>query len=426
MVTSVAYNLKMITTPHETDSLDYSMLRQLENAILPPPPMRAIEASPTEDPLRLQLGIQHQIDDGLNGSISTSSSSSQEAGLFGQDEIWLRKRLENVAKRSMNGIRAGELVRSGGSGERRYSVVQPVLERLREIRTGFGDAVGIPAETTANDHLTSTFADAQNSLKCELDMWNQLEERIQYDVKRREQLLNMAPPKPTSRPTSIARKPVPSPALSSQPSLLASTTDSTIMPSPNVSPHGSPMSSPQLGLSPSSEGWFGSPVSNNSFHNRSSSTSSSSGCNSFFLPHPLPVTLWVKEPSIKSFANCGCRQHVKLTIRGFIKALSKEDNEVYQITTVSPDGLIELRHHIERSASAAKETSMKPFLDNGHVDKTHKYRVLFQGIHILRGTKRDAQGIHKIERHGPTNPTYTFETKKGLQAGFLPLSWYIH
>lgn len=104
-----------------------------------------------------------------------------------------------------------------------------------------------------------------------------------------------------------------------------------------------------------------------------------------------------------------------------VKALSKDDNEVCQITTVSLDGLIELRHYIERSALAAKETSMKPFLDNSHVDKTHKYRVLFQGTHVLKGTKRDSQGLYKIERRGPTNPTYTFDTKKGLQAVFFPV-----
>lgn len=293
VVSSVAHNLKMITTTRETGSLDYSMLRQLENAILPPPPMKAIEATTTEDSLRIQFGTHRQAEDDSYGSMSTSSSSSQEAGLLGQDEIWLRKRLENIAKRGMNGTRAGDLVRSGSSGERRYSVVQPVLQRLRQIRTGLGDAVGIPIEAMANDHLTSTLSDSQKCLREELDMWNQLEERIQYDVKRREQRLNRGPPKPATRPTSIARKPVPSPEIPHQSSLLTSATSSIAIPSPYISPHGSPMSSPQLGLSPSSEGWFGSPNSN-SLHNRSSSTSSSSGCNSVFLAHPLSVTLWVK------------------------------------------------------------------------------------------------------------------------------------
>jgi hypothetical protein len=69
---------------------------------------------------------------------------------------------------------------------------------------------------------------------------------------------------------------------------------------------------------------------------------------------------------------------------------------------------------MDRSPSAAKETSMKPFLDNGHVDRIHRYRVQFQGTHIVKGTKRDSQGLHKFERRGPSNPIYKFNNKKGI------------
>jgi hypothetical protein len=299
VVSSIAHNLKMITTPHETGSLDYSMIRQFENAILPPPPMRAIEAGPAQTPLRIQFGGQRQIELESYASMSTSSSSSQEVGLLGQDEVWLKKRLENIAKRGMNGGRAGDLVPSAGSGERRYSVVQPVLHRLREIRTGFGDAVGIPGELTSDDHLSATLADAQYAIEEELGKWNQLEERIQYDVKRREQLLNMAPPQLSTRAPPIIRKPVGSPVILPQPS--PSATGPIPIPisipspriSPRMSPQGSPMLSPQLGLSPSlsSESWFGSPDSHRSMHDRSSSTSSSSRANSIHLPHAFPVVL---------------------------------------------------------------------------------------------------------------------------------------
>jgi len=85
---------------------------------------------------------------------------------------------------------------------------------------------------------------------------------------------------------------------------------------------------------------------------------------------------------------------------------------VYQVTMATQDGSTELRHYIDRSPAAARETSMKPFLDNGHVDKIHKFRVQFQGTHILKGTKRGSQGIQKFERRGPSNPIYKFGTNK--------------
>jgi len=107
------------------------------------------------------------------------------------------------------------------------------------------------------------------------------------------------------------------------------------------------------------------------------------------------------------------RQHQKLAFQGSIQSLSKEDGEVYLITMICQDGSTELRHSIDRSPSAARETSMKPFLDNGHVDKTHKFRVQFQGSHILKITRRDNQGLHKLERRGQPNPIYKFNNKKG-------------
>lgn len=287
----------MITAPHEVGSLDYSLIRQFENAILPPPPMRAIEAGPVQTPLRIQFGGANQADEEPYACISESSSSSQDTGLLGQDETWIRKRLENIAKRGMNGGRPGDLVPSAGSGETRYSVVEPVLQRLRDLRNGFGDAVGVHVQANVDDHLSATLADAQSAFQHELGMWHQLEERIQYDVKRREQLLNMAPPKQVKPIPPIIRKPVPLPGIPPTPS--PSTTSPIPIPisSPRISPNVSPMSSPPLGLSPSpSEGWFGSPDSHRSMHARSSSTSSSSGANSIHLIQTIPVILYVQPP----------------------------------------------------------------------------------------------------------------------------------
>ena len=74
----------------------------------------------------------------------------------------------------------------------------------------------------------------------------------------------------------------------------------------------------------------------------------------------------------------------------------------------------ELRHSIDRSSSAAVETSMKPFIDNSNVDKKHKLRVQFQGSHILKVIRRDGAGLHKLgEKRGLPNPVYIFQTQKG-------------
>jgi hypothetical protein len=106
-------------------------------------------------------------------------------------------------------------------------------------------------------------------------------------------------------------------------------------------------------------------------------------------------------------------QHQNQTpIQGFIQSISKldEDGEVYLINTVSQDFSIDLRHSIDRGASAAPETSMKPFLDNSHVDKKHKFRVQFQGSHVVRTTKR---GKPLPTQRGQPNPVYKFDNKKG-------------
>ena len=83
---------------------------------------------------------------------------------------------------------------------------------------------------------------------------------------------------------------------------------------------------------------------------------------------------------------------------------------------ISQDGLTEFRHYMDLSSAAPRETSMIPFLDNGHIDKTHKYRVQFQGGHILKTIKKDGRETHKSEKRGhhiQHNPVYTFKKDKG-------------
>lgn len=83
------------------------------------------------------------------------------------------------------------------------------------------------------------------------------------------------------------------------------------------------------------------------------------------------------------------------------------------ITTVSKSGLTEIRHCLDRTTPATAETSMKPFLDNSHVDKVHKFRVSFQGSHILKFTRHDNTAQHKSAPiRCTTPPIYKFWNKK--------------
>ena len=255
----------------------------------------------------------------INTRLSAASSSSQEIGLLGQNEDLLKERLDNITKRGMNGSRS-ELVPSTRPGQRRYSVVQPLLERLREIRTGFGDAVGLPIDAMPEGLLPSSMTDPQEALKEELELWNHLEERMQYDMKRREQLPNRdqlqnwsttssfvvdqskfcTPNSSHGSPSqgsssTFGRNPNPPPSPRLTPTIEAKPTQQTPIPgtgpSPKSSPNLSPMSSPLLGISPSSEDWFGSPI--NGRLNRTSTASSASGIPLTYLDAALVVTLLV-------------------------------------------------------------------------------------------------------------------------------------
>jgi hypothetical protein len=292
VVSSIKQNLRMVAGPSELGQLDYPMLRQFEHAILPPPPMRAIETRPVDIPLPFSRVQRQILEDRYEAP--ALSNSSQEIGLLGQGESLLKERLDNITKRGMNGTR-GDSVPNTKPTQRTYSVVQPVLERLREIRTGFGDAVGLPIETMPEGYLSSGLVDAHGALKEELELWNQLEERIQYDVKRREQLLNRGQilnrglttssaadqssrydsDSPLNLPLeafklTLGRKPVATPSPRMIPTFEPKPSEPVQIPaqSPGISPNLSPMSSPLLGVSPSSEDWFGTPDSGQ-FHRTS-------------------------------------------------------------------------------------------------------------------------------------------------------------
>lgn len=109
-------------------------------------------------------------------------------------------------------------------------------------------------------------------------------------------------------------------------------------------------------------------------------------------------------------------EYHKHKIAGTVKELSRfEDGNVHSIITISKDGL-EFSHSIDLVAPSAVETSMTPFLDNGHIDKTHKYRIGFQGVHVLTTGKNENQGQRPARINPP--PTYTFFNEKG--SGHFP------
>ena len=95
-----------------------------------------------------------------------------------------------------------------------------------------------------------------------------------------------------------------------------------------------------------------------------------------------------------------------------------DDGEVKSISSISQNGLIKIRHSIELNTPATIETSMKPFLDNGHVDKSHKMRVQFKGSHSLKiTTMSESHGEKVLRLQFP--PIYKFHNPKGMHAPLL-------
>jgi hypothetical protein len=93
---------------------------------------------------------------------------------------------------------------------------------------------------------------------------------------------------------------------------------------------------------------------------------------------------------------------------------------VRSITLTSQDGTTEIRHSVDLKAPSLTETSMKPFLDNNHLDKVHHLRVQFYGAHNIKVTKLDSNS--KPERY-QCPPAYTFFNEKGstLQVILFPV-----
>jgi hypothetical protein len=109
-----------------------------------------------------------------------------------------------------------------------------------------------------------------------------------------------------------------------------------------------------------------------------------------------------------------CRYYLDHVINAVIQSISRfDDGEVKSISAISQNGLIKIRHSVDPNTPANIETSMKPFLDNGHVDKSHKMRVQFKGSHNLKiTTMLENQGEKVLRLQFP--PVYKFHNYKGM------------
>jgi hypothetical protein len=108
------------------------------------------------------------------------------------------------------------------------------------------------------------------------------------------------------------------------------------------------------------------------------------------------------------------RHYLDHVINAVIQTVSRfDDGEVKSISAISQNGLIKIRHAVDPNTQDKIETSMKPFLDNGHVDKSHQMRVQFKGSHNLKiTTMLENQGGKVLRLQVP--PVYKFHNHKGM------------
>ncbi|CAG8952957.1 hypothetical protein HYFRA_00007673 [Hymenoscyphus fraxineus] len=381
LVSLITLNLKRVTHPLEpgvqTHEIDYPLLRQFDQALRPPQPLLAIEAR------RHEVGLpwhseshNHQAE---LARVSPNTLHDSNAGHFDQNEVrdYISRRLDNMSMRfrrvdEMDSLPEDEIPVGSTS-------LQTLLQRLGDMRSQIGSAVGIGTSqmpTYASQHVT---VEPGNVLQNELEAWNQLEERIEREILHPGRRLTTTAPIPIPSP----RQPIPrSPSVSPSDGLHARSMSSS-------SSHGN-----YLSASPSSPGGAWSTTGM-----RNSSISSASPTPSIHLNHSIPAQI--------TYSSQTNTHTSKVDIRSISRI---EDGRVQSIKSTSRDK--EFVHRVDFNAQSLTETSMNPFLDNGHVvnrDNTHRrrdWRVQFQGAHNIKVTKPD--GISRYI----TKPIYKFDNEK--------------
>ncbi|TGO23021.1 hypothetical protein BPAE_0147g00250 [Botrytis paeoniae] len=398
LVSLITQNLKRVTHPLESNSemkqIDYPMLRQLEQALAPPQPLRAVE---------YLHYLQHPWQDQHGEDPPSSITRSTVSGQFSlQDDgverrYVLSQRLENLAMRRVETINSMSTTQSRGT-ERS---VDPLISRLQDMRGQIFDAVGInPMQSNISAHKdhSSSRSEPENALLYEIEAWNQLETRIQREILHPARIRSQVPRYSTEssgEEISFSQASPRSSGGSFREITGSSTTGSPLGTSPISRFLGIPHSNPTntYGYSPSPHDSDGS-----SGHNRALSTTSISPNPSIRIDPSIAVHL----------------RYPKHAVNGFIQSIVRTDNaDVIIINTISQDGCTEIRHSVDAATPSTSQTSMIPYIDNRHVDKddAHRYRVQVLGSHRLKVTKSDELQGQKISRYS-CPPTYTFHNKK--------------
>ncbi|TGO11855.1 hypothetical protein BTUL_0100g00340 [Botrytis tulipae] len=400
LVSLITQNLKRVTHPLESNPemnrIDYPMLRQLEQALAPPQPLRAVEY--LHD---LQHPWQDQHGEDPPNSITRSTISGQPSLLDDGIErrYVLSQRLENLAMRRVESVNSMSTTRPRGT-ER---PVDPLISRLQDMRGQIFDAVGIQSVQSnipAHRDHSSSRSEPENALLYELEAWNQLETRIQREILHPARISSQDPLHSTESTGEEFSFPQASPRSSGGSFCeiigTSPTAGSPLGTSPNSQFLGIPQrnSTNTYGYSPCPHDSAGS-----SGHNRALSTTSISPTPSILIDPSIAVHL----------------RYPKHAVNGFIQSIVRSENgEVIIINTISQDGCIEVRHSVDPATPSTSQSSMIPYIDNRHVDKdeSHRYRVQMLGSHRLKVTKSDEVQGQKILRYS-CPPTYTFYNRKG-------------
>ncbi|KAH7400086.1 hypothetical protein BKA64DRAFT_474350 [Cadophora sp. MPI-SDFR-AT-0126] len=372
LVSRVTLNLKLITFPLEQGNhareIDYPILRQFEQALHPPQPIRAIEHR--AHAVELPWQNRPRLEENEYAAILSPNPAGQDQGPFQQTEVrgLISQRLDNLSMR-VKRVETMDTISEFGTSENSDVSVHLLLRRLQDMREQIAEAVGVSNHSNTQNGMTVVVTEPRTALQQELEAWNKLEERIERE--------RLHPPVGIIQPPTPSR-PIP-------------------IPSPRSSGSLSPMTSPFDGWSGTT---YGSPERNRSSfssspgqprplsHSRTHSTSSISRRQSFGLERQIPVQL----------------SYLEYRINAAVQTITRSEiGDVETITTTSLDGLIKFKHAIDLNTPAQVETSMKPFLDNSHIDKTHKLRIQFQGSHTLKITKQNEKPVTL-----PFPPVYKF------------------
>jgi len=182
LVSLISLNLKRVAYPLESrrEGIDYPMMRQFEQALLPPEPLRALEAGPSSQanyPWRMR---QRQLEATHYTEVTPSMPYNQNGGPFDQNESpgLLSQRLQNLSMRRV------ETIDSVSSCESRQSTevtVEPLIQRLQDMRNQIIDAVGIRKNTAPQIEFPPSI-EPQRALLHELEAWDLLEDRIRREI----------------------------------------------------------------------------------------------------------------------------------------------------------------------------------------------------------------------------------------------------